>query len=72
MSRPAVPGMMPSASLQIATLPLETLPMLQPAWHKPIARASSFLKLRRVGSKFCRSLLIDSRSKFVNLTNLTI
>jgi len=38
MSRPATPGMMPSASLQLATQPLEKAAHAQPAWHKPIAR----------------------------------
>jgi hypothetical protein len=28
MSRPAIPGMMPSASLQLAILPLKKLPMV--------------------------------------------
>jgi hypothetical protein len=41
MSKPAMPGMMPSASLQSATEPLEKLAHAQLAWHKPIARTSS-------------------------------
>jgi hypothetical protein len=46
MFRPAVPGMMPSASLQLATQPLEKLPMLSRHGTSLLLAQAAFLKLR--------------------------
>jgi hypothetical protein len=55
MFRPAVPGMMPSASLQLATQLLEKMPMLSRHGTSPLLAQAAFLKLRNRWSNFCRS-----------------
>jgi len=53
-SRPAMPGMMPSDSLQIATQPLESCPC-SAGMAQAHRLTSSFLKLK-VAANFCRFL----------------
>lgn len=67
MSRPGMPGMMPSASLQLATQPLEKLPMFSRHGTSPllVQAASSSYGVEQLLPFFMTMFVIDSRSKIV-------